>query len=632
MISGESNECNSSDSLQGLILDPTSLRSFWGASSTLYEGETTRLSDNWLQKILHNMKGIGRVVQKRPWVVIIPLIVLAASVGVGVWAVLAASNQQTATYKSDCDKAVQSTIQSIQSAISQALAPSTLLRDFVSEYPEWPTLNRKFPSLAKKLLSYEGAKDTQSLELLPFGVYAAIFPLNFADLSLGQDLFYAEPGDFVGNSRKAGMLGMLYQPDLILLQGPISSYVGPNNNSLRITSIRAISSVFVSGVAQNETFQSPTNGTTGCPSFPCYNPYTRSKYWGSISSVVSFEGLKKTYQWERLDYEMGYDYYMYRVDLYTKVKFDLLFSRYPPRDPLVYNIPVSNGNWTLLVSRHDGWDAPWTKGLVAAVVILCVILSSLLFFLIVKQSQHSDLLMSMVPKKVLRYLEAGRTYAEAFDNVSIIFSDIVSYTKMSSSMSAEEVATLLNEIYSLYDELCVQHGMRRVDIIGDSYMCVAGCPEPEDRVQAAVKAVRMAQAMITITHAYITSSGLRIKIRVGINSGPVVATVIGGNLNPKFTLLGDSVNTASRMESNSEPMRIHISEDTANLITLAGLDLHLVDRGETEIKGKGLMHTYFVEGANHLEKAKSFSEKAKKKVRHAEQDPEMGDEPVDVGK
>lgn len=106
------------------------------------------------------MKGIGMVVRKQPWIVLVPLLVLAASVGVGVWAVLAASSQQTATYKSECDKAVQATIQSIQSALSQALAPSTLLRDFVSEYPDWPDLALKFPSLAKICLQLRQVRGT----------------------------------------------------------------------------------------------------------------------------------------------------------------------------------------------------------------------------------------------------------------------------------------------------------------------------------------------------------------------------------------------------------------------------------------------------------------------------------------
>jgi class 3 adenylate cyclase len=596
-------------------------RSFWSASSTLYGSGNTKLDDSWWQKIKFQAKGIWMVVLKNPWVVLVPLIVLCISVGVGVWAVLAASDQQTQTYKSDCSNAVQSTINSITSAISQALAPSSLLRNFVSEFPEWNALSAKFPSLAKKLLAYDGARDTQSLELLPFGVYTIIYPPTFVSLPVGTDLFYAKPGDYVQQSIRAGMVGMLYQPDFVLLSGP---YHGDNTST-----IRAISSVFVSGVSPNETFNNPTNGTTGCATFPCYNPYGRTptKYWGAVSSVISVYGLKQTYNWDALDYTLGYDFNISRYDIYSKQQYNIALSRWRPKDPLVFTIPISNGNWTLKVSRHAGWEPAWKWGLVAAVVLLCIILSTLLFFLMVKQSQHSALLMSMVPSKVVRYLEAGRTYAESFDNVSIIFTDIVSYTKMSSMMTAEEVASLLNEIYGLYDELCAQHGMRRVDIIGDSYMAVAGAPEEEDRVASAVKAVRFAQAMIAITQAYVTTLGLRIQIRVGINSGPVVATVIGGSLNPKFTLLGDAVNTASRMESNSLPMKIHVSQMTADLITLAGLDLQLNDRGAMEIKGKGTMNTYFVEGANYHETAKSFT-KAYSSTRFQIQDPEV----LEVGK
>lgn len=249
----------------------------------------------------------------------------------------------------------------------------------------------------------------------------------------------------------------------------------------------------------------------------------------------------------------------------------------------------------MTISRHEGWDPSWKWPLVAAVCVLSFFLALLLFLVLVKQRQHTRLLTSIVPKEVVPYLEAGRTYAKSFENVTVLFSDIVGYTSMSSHLTAEQVAELLNEIYDLYDNLCEQHGMRRIDIIGDAYLAVAGCPAKDDRVANSVRAIRMAQAMIDVTRVYQSKGGIHVKIRVGMHSGPVVATVIGGHVNPKFTLLGDAVNTASRMETNSAPMRIHVSEDTADLIQISGIDIQLEDRGEMAIKGKGLMRTFFVD-------------------------------------
>ena len=88
---------------------------------------------------------------------------------------------------------------------------------------------------------------------------------------------------------------------------------------------------------------------------------------------------------------------------------------------------------------------------------------------------------------------------------------------MSAALTAEQVAELLNEIYALYDELCEQHGLRRIDIIGDAYLAVAGCPVKGDRVENSVRAVRMAQAMIDVTRLYKSKSGINIRIRVGLH-------------------------------------------------------------------------------------------------------------------
>ena len=100
-------------------------------------------------------------------------------------------------------------------------------------------------------------------------------------------------------------------------------------------------------------------------------------------------------------------------------------SRSLPVQPIVYNLPTLNGNWTLEISRQSGWVPAWKWPLVAAVVIIAVILSCLLFLLQVKQRQHTNLLTAIVPKQVIPYLSAGKTYAKSFENLTVLFSDIV---------------------------------------------------------------------------------------------------------------------------------------------------------------------------------------------------------------
>ena len=169
----------------------------------------------------------------------------------------------------------------------------------------------------------------------------------------------------------------------------------------------------------NETFNMPYSGTTGCSGFPCYNPATRTKYWGSIGCVVDFLGLIKTNGWTKLDTDQGYDFILSRYDVYINQTITLLTSRFAPKQPLFYDVPTAGGTWTFSISRHDGWEPVWKWPLVAAVCVLSFFLSLLLFLVLVKQRQHTNLLSSIVPKQVIAYLEAGRTYAKSFENVTV---------------------------------------------------------------------------------------------------------------------------------------------------------------------------------------------------------------------
>ncbi|MBL7998628.1 MAG: tetratricopeptide repeat protein [Candidatus Kapabacteria bacterium] len=205
------------------------------------------------------------------------------------------------------------------------------------------------------------------------------------------------------------------------------------------------------------------------------------------------------------------------------------------------------------------------------------------------------ILNNILPGSIAERLKQGESViADKAANVTVLFADIVGFTKLSARVSAEELVRMLNDVFFAFDELAVKYGLEKIKTIGDCYMVVGGLPEARaDHAQAvALFAIDMLKALQELPIA----AEAHLDIRIGIHSGDVVAGVIGKR---KFAydLWGDTVNTASRMESHGLPGRIHISNDTYQLIRN---DFRTEDRGEIEVKGKGIMRTWFVNSRIHL--------------------------------
>lgn len=214
--------------------------------------------------------------------------------------------------------------------------------------------------------------------------------------------------------------------------------------------------------------------------------------------------------------------------------------------------------------------------------------------LAVERAKHEateQLLHNVLPPEIAsRMLSGEQLIAEKLENVSILFADMVDFTKLSQRISAEELVTGLDGIFSEFDTLAEKYGLEKIKTIGDAYMVVAGAPKA--RTDHAEVMAQMATEMLDVMNDFKAfSTGEAVQIRIGIHSGEAVAGVIGKK---KFAydLWGDAVNTASRMESNGEPGRIHISGDFKNAV---GKGFDFIERGEMEVKGKGMMRTYFLE-------------------------------------
>jgi guanylate cyclase len=206
-----------------------------------------------------------------------------------------------------------------------------------------------------------------------------------------------------------------------------------------------------------------------------------------------------------------------------------------------------------------------------------------------EQDRSESLLLNILPREIAARLKSGeRTIADHYESASILFADLVGFTPLTGVLSPNEMVELLNDIYSHFDSLIEKHGVEKIRTIGDSYMIAAGVPRP--RTDHAQALARLALDM----HAYIASlppvGDHKISFRMGINSGPVIAGVIGRK---KFAydVWGDAVNVASRMESQGVPDRIMITQATYDLVKN---DFITAAHGPLSVKGKGQMDTWFL--------------------------------------
>jgi len=211
-----------------------------------------------------------------------------------------------------------------------------------------------------------------------------------------------------------------------------------------------------------------------------------------------------------------------------------------------------------------------------------------------EKQKVESLLLNILPKSIVENLKdnsgllAENYIAENYKSATILFADLVNFTQISSQKTPQELVIMLNRIFSAFDRLTMERGLEKIKTIGDAYLVAGGLPERRDN--GAIAIADLALAMQRTLAELNGSLGLEMQLRIGINTGSVVAGVIGTN---KFTydLWGDAVNIASRMESQGQAGKIQISQSTYEALKA---HYHCLKRGQIKIKGKGKMNTYWL--------------------------------------
>ena len=344
--------------------------------------------------------------------------------------------------------------------------------------------------------------------------------------------------------------------------------------------------IFMTDVDSTETF-GLSYGISDCDA-ECYNPVTREKVWGTTTATLLWDNIKIIFT-KRLD--------KYRYKVMSSTGKTILESSSPITGKAfegisTKDISVFNLRWKLIVEPVDPLEPSWRDPAIAVTVILTGVLALLVQSVMLQKIEKRLLLLDILPKYALDALQKGQDARRQFDGAAMLFTDIVDFTELSSRTPPSEMAKFLDELYTMFDLISAKHNVYKIETIGDAFVCCTGCPYPTTPESDAVNIALMAIDLVDAVKVFTSSSGIKIQIRIGLHFGPVIGTIMGRKC-PRFCLVGDTVNTTSRMESNSLPMRIHCSKAIASLLQASGV-FQLDCRGIIDVKGKGPMETYWV--------------------------------------
>ena len=432
-----------------------------------------------------------------------------------------------------------------------------------------------------------------NIQLAPSGVVCLVYPeINEEDFSHGTtfDSRGARGHDLPNDGQRGYYVRKAIVEGRATIQGPLT-LVQEGKEIVREALI-----------ARNPIYKAGQNFTIDGKSFP---------FWGFATVLLNWEALKTKLQLDEVLSRHTASYLLTRTDTLlnftTNTEYEQTVTIAQSGD--ISRIP-SGGNITIpLNSTDNSWvvticDTHYDQGWVVWACILVILASILAFFLLasvlVAKKDHQDLLYRMMPSDVIDRLQRGEAVIETHLNATIFFSHIIGFSTLSGSMRPSEFMSMLNQIYAEFDRLVLKHKLYKIETIGDTYIVIGGRGSADGGDGADRVALFALDAMGFVTN--FRYKDMRVFLRAGMSTGPIVSGVVGAAL-PKYTIFGDNVNVAARMESTSKSMKIQCSERTVDM--LAESKKHRfeieerIENGEEGIvvKGKGTMKTWWIKDA-----------------------------------
>lgn len=440
-----------------------------------------------------------------------------------------------------------------------------------------------------------------NIRLAPAGVLCLAHPLNntadFTAVGSGSGGGFLDSSALIGHDLTEGQVQAPPPADdimHILLEGPVRQQQSASDS--RGTDARLL---FV----REPTYLEQRNGT-------------KKEFWGIASVVLN---------WDRIERDL--DLYSFFRERATEFRLLRRGDEEVDKDPnhnhdnlgqvvisesanshlitadnsYVESIEAFDSGWTLIMASPSSEPVQSWVIWGSVAVLLAAFLSSLaLTVILVSKHEHELLLYRMMPRKIIGKVQRGETVVEKYDDATLCFFDIVSFTTISGSMKAEEVMNMLRVLYTEFDRLAEVHGVFNVETIGDAYIVIGGGPDKADAETGAAKVASFALDAIASTRNLRFHDGWRIEIRAGLASGLVVAGVIGTELVPKMTLFGATVILGEALEAGSEAMAVHCSVETNRLLgeskTRRFQTRRRTDGKVFRCQGREIRETYWIDG------------------------------------